>query len=60
LIDRGRRLIGSLAVLVSADVLAAQQPPTPRFETGVDILQLDVSVLDQKRVSPGAEAIRVG
>jgi VWFA-related protein len=34
---------------VSAGVLAAQQSPAPRFETGVDLLQLDVSVLDKKR-----------
>jgi hypothetical protein len=38
-----------LAVLSSAGLLAQGQSERPQFRTGVELLQLDVAVLDDKR-----------
>jgi hypothetical protein len=46
-----RLLFWLAAAVVSAGVPAAQQPVLPQFQTGVDVLQLDVSVLDKKRAA---------
>jgi VWFA-related protein len=44
---RGRASIASLIILSSAAVLAAQA--VPQFRTGVELVQIDVTVLDNQR-----------
>jgi VWFA-related protein len=41
---------GGLAILASAGLLAQGQGELPQFRTGVELLQLDVAVLDSKRL----------
>ena len=52
---RYRRLAGAVVVLALGTSASAQLPPpresqdTPRFQSGVELIQLDVSVLDRNR-----------
>jgi len=48
---RSIRALTTAALSVAASVLAiAQQPAQPTFRSGVDVVQVDVSVLDKSRV----------